>query len=87
MIRADIDSVTETSFCVLRALAGSSVAGLVFPLWASIAGVLAGPVLATNVIGFLFVSALLIAGVTFLAWLGPTPEELRSPAYDRPVEE
>ena len=56
----------------------SFVAGLLAPFGAFITGVLGSPVLATTVVGFLFLPALVIAVVMFFAWLTPTPEEMRA---------
>jgi hypothetical protein len=60
----------------------SFVAGLVSPFGAFIMGVLAGPVIAANVFGFLFLPALIIGIVMFCAWLSPTPEEMRGSEYE-----
>lgn len=60
----------------------SVVAGLVSPLGAFIAGVLAGPMVATNVLGLLFLPSLVIAVVMFFAWLEPTPEEKRGSEFE-----
>ncbi|HSG08274.1 MAG TPA: hypothetical protein VLA36_07945 [Longimicrobiales bacterium] len=60
----------------------SVVAGLVSPLGAFVAGVLAGPMVATSVLGLLFLPALVIAVVMFFAWLEPTPEEKRGSEFE-----
>ena len=60
----------------------SFVAGLVAPLGAFIAGVLAGPMSTVGVLGFLFLPAFIIALLMFFAWLTPTPEEMRGPEYE-----
>lgn len=66
----------------------SFVAGLVAPLGAFIANVIGGPIVAgLDVLGFLFLPALVIAVVMFFAWLTPTPEETRGAEYEGPLDD
>lgn len=62
----------------------SFMAGLMAPIAAFITGVLADPAIGTNVMGFLFLPALVIAVVMFFAWLTPTPESMRAAEYGTP---
>ena len=65
----------------------SFIAGIMSPAAVFIVGVFAGPLFSgLQLLAMLFSVALVSAVLMFFAWLSPTPDDMRSPEYERDAE-
>ena len=61
----------------------SFVAGLMAPLLFFILGIVSSPISGQfQILGLLFLAAMVMALLMFFAWLTPTPEEMRGPEFE-----